>query len=79
MRTADSPGRAVLHDCQGEAVGLSNARALPGASLAVAALGACAGTVHPGRALVDYVRGDDLDALVEGGFSRLGPQVVWVR
>jgi len=72
-------GGAVLHDVRGEAVGLSNGWALPGTTLDVAAVIACAGTVHSGRAIVDYARGEELDALVEAGFSRLGPQVVWVR
>ena len=72
-------GGAVLHDCDGEAVGLSNGWALPGTMLDVAALVACAGALHPGRGIVDYAWGDELDALVEAGFSRLGPQVVWLR
>lgn len=80
-RHADSvlTGGAVLHDCQGDAVGLSNAWVLPGTRLDAAALVACAGTTHPGRGLTDYARGEDLDALVEAGFTRLGPQVVWNR
>jgi hypothetical protein len=72
-------GGAVLHDCHGEAVGLSNAWAVPGAMLDPMALLACAGTIHPGRAIVAYARGDDLDTLVDAGFSQLGPQVVWAR
>jgi hypothetical protein len=72
-------GGAVLHDCRGEVVGLSNTWALPRTTLDVAAVVACAGAVHPGRGIVDYAWGDDLDALVEAGFSPLGPQVVWVR
>jgi hypothetical protein len=64
-------GGAVLHDCHGEAVGLSNGWALPGTMLDVAALVACAGALHPGRGIVDYAWGDELDALVEAGFSRL--------
>jgi hypothetical protein len=70
---------AVLHDCRGAAVGLSNAWTVPGTTLDPMALLACAGTIHPGRAIVDYARGDDLDALVDAGFSQLGPQLVWVR
>jgi hypothetical protein len=72
-------GGAVLHDCRGDAVGLSNSWTLPGTSLDVAALVACASMIHPGRGIVDYAWGDELDALVDGGFSGLGPQVVWVR
>ena len=72
-------GGAVLHDCRGEIVGLSNTWALPGRRLDVAAVVACVGAIHPGRGIVDYAWGADLDALVEAGFSPLGPQVVWVR
>jgi hypothetical protein len=58
---------------------LSNGWALPGTTPDVAALVACAGALHPGRGIVDYAWGEELDALVEAGFSRLGPQVVWLR
>lgn len=39
---------------------------------------ACAGVIHPGRGVVDYARGDELDVLVSVGYERLGPQRVWV-
>lgn len=72
-------GGAVLHDCRGDAVGLSNAWALPGTGLDASALVTCAGALHPGRGIVDYARGEELDALLEVGFRRVGPHVVWVR
>jgi hypothetical protein len=50
-----------------------------GTKLDVAALVACAGAFHPGRGLVDCAWGEELQALVEAGFSQLGPQVVGVR
>ena len=80
-RTEDDvlTGGAVLHDCPGEAVGLSNTWSASGTVLDPRAVLACAQALHPGRSVVDYAQGADLEAMVEAGFSRLGPQVVWVR
>jgi hypothetical protein len=35
--------------------------------------------IHPGRAIVGYVRAGDLELAVEAGFVDVGPQRVWVR
>ena len=72
-------GGAVVHGCSGEAVGLSNVWTQPSVEVDVAALLACVAALHPARSIVDYAWGEDLDALVNAGFTRLGPQVVWAR
>jgi hypothetical protein len=69
---------AVLHDA-GTVVGLSNgwssdAHALDPVDLLLLAAGA-----HPGRAVVDYAWGGELDTMVGAGFEPLGPQHIWVR
>ena len=66
-------GGLVLHDTPG-AVGVSNTwdAGWPEV-LSVAA------AVHPGRDLVDYAQGDDLEAALAAGFTPLGPQRVWLR
>lgn len=66
-------GGVVLHDTSG-AVGISN-----GWQVAWPDVVAAAGAIHPGRDLVDYAAGEDLDAAVAAGFAALGPQRVWLR
>lgn len=72
-------GGAVLHDTGGDSVGLSNQWTVAGGRIDPSALLSCAGTLHPGRAVVAYERGDDLDAFLDAGFDGLGPQYVWAR
>ena len=64
---------AVLHDTDG-AVGVSNTWQAPWPDVV-----AVAGAVHPGRDLVDYAAGADLDDALDAGFAPLGPQRVWLR
>jgi hypothetical protein len=74
----DLTGGAVLHDT-GTVVGLSNGWSSESIPLDPADLLALAANAHPGRAVVDYAWGDDLDAMVGGGFEPLGPQHIWTR
>ncbi|MFC4783479.1 hypothetical protein ACT8ZV_03335 [Nocardioides sp. MAHUQ-72] len=71
-------GGAVLHRCSG-VVGLSNAWAAEGSEVRYDDLVAAAHALQPGRALTDYASGRDLDAMLESGFTPLGPQRVWIR
>jgi hypothetical protein len=71
-------GGAVLHDA-GPVVGLSNGWSSAGPALDPQDLLLLAASAHPGRAVVDYAWGDELDAMVGAGFEPLGPQHVWVR
>lgn len=71
-------GGAVLH-VAGEVVELSNCWAEGDLPEDVAAMVACAAALHPGRPLVGYARGDELQRWEAAGFDRTGPQVVWVR
>jgi hypothetical protein len=74
----DLTGGAVLHDA-GTVVGLSNGWAAEGVALDPGDLLLLAASAHPGRAVVDYAWGDDLDAMLGAGFEPLGPQHVWVQ
>lgn len=70
---------AVVHDADA-VTGLTNmwtSRELLTAD-DVRQLLACAAVIRPGRGVVDYARGDELDVLVSVGYERLGPQRVWV-
>ena len=69
---------AVLHD-GATAVGLSNTWTAPGVGVRVADLLALAAHHHPGRAVVDYATGEELERAVAAGFEPLGPQHVWIR
>jgi len=71
-------GGAVTHDA-GPTVGLSNCWSMPGHHLDWPDVLSCVGALHPGRPVVDYAWGDDLDVMVAAGFSPLGPQLVWAR
>jgi hypothetical protein len=74
----DVTGGAVLHDA-GTVVGLSNGWSFDGLALDPRDLLLLAADAHPGRAVVDYAWGDDLDSMLGAGFGPLGPQRVWVR
>jgi hypothetical protein len=36
------------------------------------------GALHPGSAVTDYAAGDELAALLDAGYTPLGPQRVWL-
>ena len=38
-----------------------------------------AAEAHPGRDVVDYAWGADLETMLGAGFEPLGPQHVWIR
>jgi hypothetical protein len=68
---------AVLHLCSG-VVDISNVWASAG-SPDWAELVSAAAALFPGRALVGYEDGPDLERAVAAGFATLGPQRVWIR
>ncbi|HEU5486673.1 MAG TPA: hypothetical protein VFU98_17340 [Microlunatus sp.] len=76
-RDDDYVAGVVLHLGTG-VVDISNAWAL-GPSSKWPAMVAAAGALFPGRALVGYEYGTDLDRAQEAGFAATGPQRVWVR
>jgi hypothetical protein len=59
-------------------VDLSNVHAAPGHAVDWDELAAVVAHLFPGRQLVGYEGGDDLDAAVAGGFSVTGALRVWV-
>jgi hypothetical protein len=71
-------GGAILHDA-GAVVGLSNGWSSGEVPLDPRELLLLAAEVHPGRDVVDYAWGDDLDDMLDAGFEPVGPQHVWVR
>ncbi len=70
-------GGAVMHD-GGDAVGLSNAWGEAEVAMSDQVLEAVA-ALHPGRAVVDYAEGAELEAMLAAGFTAVGPQRVWTR
>lgn len=68
---------AVLHLCSG-VVDISNVWTTAG-SPDWDELGGAAAALFPGRALVGYEHGPDLECAVAAGFATVGPQRVWVR
>jgi hypothetical protein len=70
-------GGAVTHD-GGGAVGLSNTWGEGTVAVSDELLAAVA-VLHPGRPVIDYAQGAELDAMVAAGFTALGPQRVWLR
>jgi hypothetical protein len=72
-------GGAVLHDSDPDTVGLSNQWAVAGRCLDPAALLSCVEILYPGRAVVGYERGQDLESVLGAGSTELGPQHVWAR
>ena len=76
---ADGPVEgAVLHEADGT-VELSNAWALGGSGEDVASMVACAAVLHPGRPLVGYAHGEELNHWLDAGFRVTGTHVVWLR
>ena len=74
----DLTGGAILHDA-GTVVGLSNTWSCDGVPVDPHELLDLAAETHPGRDVVDYARGPDLETMLGAGFEPLGPQHVWVR
>jgi hypothetical protein len=68
-------GGAVLHDGPG-VVGLSNAWDV--GETAFDQVLAVVAALHPGRAVTDFARGAEQQAMLEAGFAPLGPQRVWI-
>ncbi len=75
---ADLTGGAILHDAE-SVVGLSNTWSSDGAPTDPRVLLRIAAAVSPGRAIVDYAAGADLEAMLDAGFDALGPHRIWVR
>jgi hypothetical protein len=60
-------------------VDLSNVHSDPGHAVDWADLAHAVDGLFPGRPIVGYERGDDLDAALDGGFVPVGELRVWVR
>ena len=71
-------GGAILHDA-GRVAGLSNTWSAENLPLDPSELLALAARAHPGRAVVDYARGAELESMLATGFEPLGPHHVWIR
>ncbi len=71
-------GGCILHDA-GPVVGLSNTWAAEGVTLDPRELLELAALAHPGRAVVDYAWGAELESMLEAGFAPVGPHHVWAR
>ncbi len=74
----DLTGGAILHDA-GTVVGLSNTWSSEDVPVDPRELLDLAAETHPGRAVVDYAWGADLETMLGAGFEPLGPQHVWIR
>jgi hypothetical protein len=74
----DLTGGAILHDA-GMAVGLSNTWSSPDSPLDPGVLLDIAAGTHPGRAVVGYAWGPELETMLSAGFAPLGPHHVWAR
>lgn len=74
----DLTGGAVLHDA-GTVVGLSNTWSLEHVPLDPCDVLELAARSFPGRAVVDYAWGADLETMLRAGFASLGPHHVWIR
>jgi len=74
----DLTGGAILHDA-GSVVGLSNTWSVEDLPLDPRDLLDLAAQTYAGRAVVDYARGAELEAMLEAGFEPLGPHHVWAR
>jgi hypothetical protein len=70
-------GGAIAHD-GGDTVGLSNAWGAGRVAESDEVLRAVS-ALHPGRAVTDYARGAERDAMVAAGFTPLGQLRVWSR
>ena len=71
-------GGAILHDA-GIVVGLSNTWSSEDRPIDPRVLFEIAAETHPGRAVVDYALGPDLETMLGAGFEPLGPHHVWIR
>jgi hypothetical protein len=74
----DLTAGAVLHDA-GTVVGLSNTWSAEDSVVDPGDLLLLAADAYPGRAVVDYAWGDELDTMVSADFAPLGPQQIWLR
>lgn len=74
----DLTGGAILHDA-GTVVGLSNTWSSEDSPVDPRVLLDIAAETHPGRAVLDYAWGPDLETMLGAGFEPLGPQHVWIR
>ena len=74
----DLTGGAILHDA-GTVVGLSNTWSTEDGPINPRVLLDLAAQTHPGRAVVDYAWGPDLETMLWTVFEPLGPQHVWIR
>jgi hypothetical protein len=74
----DLTGGAILHDA-GIVVGLSNTWSPEDGPLDPRVLLDIAAEIHPGRAVVGYACGPELETMLGTGFEPLGPQHVWRR
>ena len=74
----DLTGGAILHDA-GTVVGLSNIWSAEDVPVDPRELLDLAAETNPGRAVVDYAWGADLETMLGAGFEPLGPQHVWIR
>jgi hypothetical protein len=74
----DLTGGAILHDA-GTVVGLSNTWSSEDGAVDPGVLLDIAAEIHPGRAVVGYAWGRELETMVGAGFEPLGPQHVWIR
>jgi hypothetical protein len=71
-------GGAILHDA-GKLVGLSNTWSSDDDPVDPRELLELAAEFQPGRAVVDYAKGAELENMLGAGFEPLGPQHVWTR
>ena len=69
----DLAGGAILHDAW-KVVGLSNTWSSDDVPVDTRELLELAAVIHPGRAVVDYAWGADLETMLGAGFEPLGPQ-----
>jgi hypothetical protein len=74
----DLTGGAILHDA-GTVVELSNTWSSDDAPVDPRPLLDLAARIHPGRAVVGYARGAELETMLGAGWGPLGPQHVWIR
>lgn len=74
----DLTGGAILHDA-GTVVGLSNVWSAEDALVDPRELLHVVARTHPGRAVVDYAWGPDIESMLDAGFEPLGPHLVWIR
>ena len=71
-------GGAILHDA-GTVVGVSNTWSSADDPIDPRVLLEIAAETHPGRAVVGYAWGPELETMLGAGFEPLGPQHVWIR